>query len=177
MRIAVLAAGRSLGLAVALLALSVPAWGLEVRVETELLETIAPEQKRFRAVYTLSDVDLDPAQGIVIRFDPAGVSSLEVPAGDVPLAWDRVVVQPDRHLPDYGLLDLRAQSALSDASAVFELRFVWSGPGDPELPAFSVYDTDLRNLTAGIVVPEPGVAVSSLVSLAALAVLGRRRRP
>jgi len=176
MRIAVLARGRGFAFVIGLLALSGPASALEVRVETELLEEIAPGQKRFRSVYDFSNVDLDPEQGIVIRFDPASFSLLEVPGGEVPVEWDRVVVQPDPHLPDYGLLDLRAQSALSDASATFELRFIWSGPGDPDLPTYSVYDSDLRNLTASVRVPEPGAAASWLASLATLTALRWRRR-
>ena len=170
------ASRRPLCLAVVLAAIATPAFGIESRVETESLGEVAPGERQFLARYTLSEVALETGQGIALRFDPARIVALELtPQGFGP-DWDAAVVQPDSLLPDYGLFDLQAQTESPSSDGVFEVRFLWTGDGEPGPQSFVVYDTDFRSLEAGMTVPEPGALGMALASLTTLAALGRLRR-
>jgi len=111
-----------------------------------------------------------------ILFGAHNVTSLEVAPVSPSTEWFVSTVQPLPGIPADGLFSGMALAASANASTVFDVAFVWAGPGVPGAQAFNILDDQFGLIASGTTAPIPEPGIYGLLGAGLIVVWLRSRR-
>ena len=126
--------------------------------------------------YSVSDYTFNDSYGFTIYFDYTLYGDLE----DFPTSpnsdWNVLTWDPDTSLHDDGAYDAWALVNGASLADLFQVDFIWLGPGNPGSQPLEVYDDNWSVIESGNTAPIPEPGTILLVGSGLLGLAGLKRK-
>ena len=153
------------------------AYATSIIYEAVDLADTTPGEDLWQYNYSVSDYTFNTDYGFTIYFDYTFYGDLEdLPTSPNIFDWDVLTWAPDTSLPDDGGYDALALVDGASLADLFQVDFIWLGPGNPGSQPLEVYDDNWSVIESGNTAPIPEPGTILLVGSGLLGLVGLKRK-